>query len=399
MPPVSYAIALALGMVSVGLALGTWVARAGMPPARRRAVTPLWAGWVLAALGFEVWALHSPGYYPLMASAGWALVGMLFGVRVVRASRRARAAKRKAAGGAGEGVPPGAEEPLRRLGIAPEDVLGSFPFDLTPEGDYADRCLVATRERLVTLAPDVPRRSHEGQGRAEPVDVSTDGREWKVAGDIPLPEIEEARAETVVGGGRFAVRRAGRRGPPEPVARYSNTQAKAFMALAKALSDHVASRKKAEESGETAEEFKLDEDKKPRNCPSCGRPLGEDTKVCPRCVKRGRVLLRLLAVSAQYWVQILILFLLLVLGTALPLLQPYLEGVVLVDKILSPEVINGGRPASFLGRQVDSPGTALLLLVLTLAGMMLVGTTISIFRGRLAAEIGARVGMDLRARV
>jgi ATP-binding cassette subfamily B protein len=86
-------------------------------------------------------------------------------------------------------------------------------------------------------------------------------------------------------------------------------------------------------------------------------------------------------------------------GAGLSLVEPYLAGKVLFDDILSKEVIDGVRPASFLGLYEGSPATALLLLALTLAGMMLLGVALTIVRSRLAVRVGARVGTDLRARV
>ncbi|MHC4248882.1 MAG: ABC transporter ATP-binding protein [Planctomycetota bacterium] len=433
MPPVTYALALALAMAGLAIVAGLMLVRGRASGRARRVVTALILVWVAGAVAFETWAFSSPTYRPLMSSLGWVFVGMLVGLRSargVRTARRRPKEEKRAEGAEGEKrpegmdapIPTGAEDALRKLGVRERDILASIAADLTPEGRYTERLVVVTRERLVTLA-QADGLADEGDAEYSPGisrDSGNDDPPWEVALDVPVADIEEIHAEALVGGGRLALRTSEVAGPPGVVAHYTNTHAHAYQGLAKKMGEHIAARKKAEdkekdkEKGEDdgKDDGELDDkedakelsfadvgDDKRRNCPTCGRRLPENSEVCRGCVKRGRTILRLLGMSAHYWVQITVLFLLLVAGAALSLVEPYLAGKVLLDDILSDAVLKGERPASFLGLYEGSPATALLLLALTLAGMMLLGVALTIVRSRLAVRVGARVGTDLRARV
>ena len=401
MPDPSYAIAAGLGMAHIGVALLLWTMRRpisirrGTPESREgQAKHSVLAGaWTIVALVLVIRSLISCGVpdrlYPLLGKAylpiGLSLVWLILAVRFRRAMRQGRSTSIRATGLKAP-LPQEAEDLVGERGVEKDAIIATLAPDVGADGAYAEHRLVVTRDRLLALSlPD-------GDGGASAPEVTH---------EILFDDLAEIRAESVVGGGRLAARRKGHAGPPEVLAWYTNSHGETFAGLAKKLTDHLAKTESARKEGE--EEPKLDfealEEAKPPSCPSCGRPLRKESKVCRHCIKRGRVMLRLLAISAQYWLQILALGVLLVVGTALPLAQPYFEGVVMLDNILSPEVLDGERPASFLGLYEGSPITALVLVVLTLAGLMLIGTMINVLRARLAAEVGARVGMELRARV
>jgi len=422
LPPVTYALALALGMAGLAIAAGLAMVhrRRASGPARRVA-TALLVVWLAGAVVFETWAFRSPTYFPLMSSLGWVLVGMLAGLRAARGSRagRRRPKEKKAEGpgdekrpeGMDAPLPPGAEDELAKTGVREGDILASIAADLTPEGRYAEGLVVVTRERLAVLSPaedldDAGASSSSGGPR----DTASDDAPWEIALDVPLADLEAVHAEALVGGGRLTLRTSDADGPPVAVAHYTNTHARAYQGLAKRLGEHIAARKKKNcGDGDDGGEPDPDEQKelcfadigdgKRRNCPTCGRRLPQGSEVCRNCVKRGRTILRLLKMSAQYWVQITILFILLGISSAIPLVRTYLAGKVLFDDILSKEVVDGDRPASILGIYEGPPATALLILVLMLGGWMLLNVALSMIRSRLAVRVGARVGSDLRAKV
>jgi len=422
LPPVTYALALALGMAGLAIAAGLAMVRGrrATGPARRVA-TALLVVWVAGAVAFETWAFRSPNYFPLMSSLGWILVGMLAGLRAARGSRTRRRPKedrsdgpddKKKPEGMDAPLPSEAKNALAKIGVREDDMLASIAADLTPEGSYAEGLVVVTRERLATLSPaDDLDDAGAASSPVGPRDSVSDDALWEIALDVPLADIEAVHAEALVGGGRLALRTSDADGPPVAVAHYTNTHARAYQGLAKRLGEHIAARKKKERRGDEEDGGKSDPDEKEelsfadigdrkrRNCPTCGMRLPDNSEVCRRCVKRGRTILRLLKMSAQYWVQITILFILLVAGAALALLEPYLAGRVLLDNILSDAVIKGERPASIPGIYEGSPATALTILALTLGVGMLIGVALSIIRSRLAVRVGARVGTDLRARV
>jgi ATP-binding cassette subfamily B protein len=381
LPSVIYALAAALALAVAGLALALLAAQRSLRAGEKRRAAALWLGWFVAAAGLLAWTFVAPGAVSLGTAFAWSLVGGELGIRIRRRGRASRAELR-AAHGLDAPIPEAARAALGERGISADAAVASIPADVDREGSYAEGLVVVTPERIVSVALL--------DGRAE------------IGADIPLAEVGAVRAESLVGGGRLAVSHDGCSGPPEIVARYSNTHGRAFGSLAKALAKHLEARKKAE-SGEGEEgpgPFSLYdvEDAAPKTCPSCGRVLDENTQVCPACVRRGRVMLRLLGFSGRYWREITVLCLLMILNASLGLVGPYAPKILL-DDVFASEVLDGERPASFLGLVEGGPASILLLLVGVLAAAMLLEVAISVARGRIAVDLGARIAMELRARV
>lgn len=71
-----------------------------------------------------------------------------------------------------------------------------------------------------------------------------------------------------------------------------------------------------------------------RVCPRCSRPLPEDTNVCPACLNRGKTLLRLFEFTKPYRFRIFWACMLVVMGTVVALLPPFLTRH-LIDDVLT----------------------------------------------------------------
>ena len=72
-------------------------------------------------------------------------------------------------------------------------------------------------------------------------------------------------------------------------------------------------------------------------CLVCGRHLlDSSTTVCPKCVQGSKVLNRLVALARPYWGTMIGIIALLVVGTLLDLMPPYLTRV-LIDDVLQPD--------------------------------------------------------------
>lgn len=373
MPSASYAIVIVLGMIAAGgaLVMGAFV-RALPPDRRRREVWP-WAFWSFFALGAEVLAAVWPRWPAMAAAAAFVVLGAPLGLHILRVRRASRVPLRPP-DGLNAPLPGPAEETLRAAGLASDEILASLATDLAPDGSYAEGRVVASRSRVIALLL--------ADGRAE------------LRADVPIAEIEWVAAESVVGGGRLAIRRSGRGGSPQILARYSNALGRNFSAFAKKLGEHIEARRRATGGPGPELSFKDDTGARPRTCPRCGRALPENSTVCEACVRRGQVLLRLLAMSAAYWKSILALGLLMVAGTAVSLVPPRLWGI-LVGRALTGE----GGTTSFLFWTGLSRQGLLSMLVGSLVLVSLSEIGISMTRARLAVVVGARVGMDLRARV
>lgn len=118
-----------------------------------------------------------------------------------------------------------------------------------------------------------------------------------------------------------------------------------------------------------------------RTCKSCGKPLPEDTTVCPACLDRGKTLVRLFEFTRPYKWRLLWATVLVVAGTVVALLPPFLTRH-LVDDVLTE-------------RRIELFPWLIGGLVATQATMNL----IQMARGRNVAYLSQNVAIDIRTRL
>ncbi|MGC8474656.1 MAG: AMP-binding enzyme, partial [Candidatus Dormibacteria bacterium] len=124
----------------------------------------------------------------------------------------------------------------------------------------------------------------------------------------------------------------------------------------------------------------------PPYCPTCGRRLPANTRVCAACVDRGAVLRRLLGFARPYRWSMVLAAVLMVAGTGLGVLPPKIMQWI-TDGLLYahwPSGVGGG-PAARLG-----------LLVGGLLAAEVLSTAFSVWRGRLGNWIGSHLMGELR---
>lgn len=121
-----------------------------------------------------------------------------------------------------------------------------------------------------------------------------------------------------------------------------------------------------------------DEDATLRVCERCGRPLPVDSEVCQGCLNRGRTLLRLFEFARPYRSRLIWGTLLIVLGTVVALVPPFLTKH-LVDDVLTQ-------------RQTHLFGW----LIAALVASQLVMNLVQMARGRNIAYLSMGVAVDIR---
>lgn len=133
------------------------------------------------------------------------------------------------------------------------------------------------------------------------------------------------------------------------------------------------------------EDSDLEFDKEETVCPKCGMAYPEpDRKICPRCMKKGAIFLRLLKLSLQYKSSITVIVALMVFGSLLGLALPYLQGTVLYDWALKDKSV-------YLSRLLLVLGAIVLCAVLSMASSTLLGI--------INAKLTANIVKDLKIRV
>lgn len=178
-------------------------------------------------------------------------------------------------------------------------------------------------------------------------------------------------------------------GPPQEILRYTNACQKNMARAARFCADYLAYRKAREEKPD-APPPTLAADRDPRRrCPHCRLLLPEGTQVCPACINKGRVILRIAAYVRPYWKEALWIALLMFAGLGLSLIPPYLTRP-LVDRVLVPP------------EPIPPTADRLLLLgglVLALLGAQGLGTAVNIIRSRILARLGSNLSHDLRLKL
>jgi ATP-binding cassette subfamily B protein len=224
------------------------------------------------------------------------------------------------------------------------EVKVSARSDLRSDGAFGDQWLLLAGDRVL---------------------VCHDGEVTRVSADLPLAEISSFEIDNLVGGASLRAVMNGQRVDLLP---FSNALADRFGRVREQLN--------AAAKGKPIRE----REEKAVRCPTCGLVLGEYTRVCPRCLRRGAVLRRLLGYTRPYRGRLTLIITLLICGTAVGLAPPMLTRY-LVDDVLIPR------------KNVH----LLFLLVAGLAGTSVFSTAMEIARNRLAAWLGGRISFDLRA--
>ena len=237
-----------------------------------------------------------------------------------------------------------------------EGVIFSVEGDVAEDGSYGERYLVGSDRNLFVLnAPT------EGAARDGHVALS-------------LSEVEELKAEPLVGCGVLSATVGGRR---VELLQYTNSRAADFAKVAKSVTEFVKDKKPI-----SLERLREGTDEK--RCQKCGRVLPVWSDVCPKCVDRRKVLRRIASYSAPYWVLLVTAVLLSLLSTLASLVPPYLTKP-LMDDVLAPKAPKVSRPE------------LLLPLIAAMLGVRVIAMLIGMVRGWMMIWLGGKVTFDIRA--
>ncbi len=143
-------------------------------------------------------------------------------------------------------------------------------------------------------------------------------------------------------------------------------------------------------------EEKLFEEKRIEKCPKCGhRYPDSQRKVCPKCMDKRRIFLRLGTFFRPFIPQIAVMCLMSVLTAVMSSVWPYLNGSLLYDGVLAKD-----KSVLFLSRlPLNDFAVILLLLALTMAGCKLLQQVFGIVQGRQVAKVVPTVVSTIKKKV
>ena len=238
--------------------------------------------------------------------------------------------------------------------VQDEDVLIQVHTDLVADGSFGMQWVVVTPTRVMLIEP--------GENTAV-IRVAVD-------------QIQVARTEALIGGGRLDIEREGASPLSIP---YSNSLAAKFSEVARGI-----------EQLRKGEPFFINDQLDRTRCEKCNRLLPEKNGICPACIKKLATLKRIASFMAPYKGRAVILAFASIATTVAELMPPLVTRR-LVDDVLAP----AAEGTTTLDDRLDLLG----LLVLALGGVRVWSWGAELIHHWVVAWLGARVTTDIRAQL
>ncbi len=225
---------------------------------------------------------------------------------------------------------------------------------------------------------------------ADQISVVANTEPTQLLRSIPWNDVKSIRTQAGIGGGTLQVKVAD---DWVELIRFSNALATRFHKISRLL-ERMRERPTdwsesdfQELSGGDSSAASFD----PPECPTCSLRLTTKEETCPRCVQQGQILRRVTELIRPYRSGAIMLCLLTIAGVVAELIPPKLQQYM-IDNVLTGQL---GAPSDSGQPQPDFK-TALLMVVLALAGSRVLLSIVGVFKGRLATVIGTGLTSTLR---
>jgi len=136
------------------------------------------------------------------------------------------------------------------------------------------------------------------------------------------------------------------------------------------------------QKGETIGQEDINDDNLPKFCPKCQRMYPDNnTLVCPKCIDKKSLFVRLLGYFTNYKGEVAIMFFLMLVSAGLNVVRPYLQGTILFDEVLD-------QNGKYVGKLLPVIGIILLV--------HFVSVLCQILQGRINSRITGEMIFDLK---
>ncbi len=275
---------------------------------------------------------------------------------------------------------------LEQWSLREDQIIVELSCDRNLTGGFAVTHLALTKDALWVAAGvneniqeynykgfELPGKRKSKRPAARSEDDEAQPLEWRTE-RIPIGEIEELKVVNLVASGMIVIK--GGEGE-RLLAAFTN----GAMSQAARLAAVFEKLKK----NEPLEEALQSGDGEDESCPQCGMLYPEkERKVCPKCMKKTKLFLRLLAFAKPYRASVLLIVLFMLLNSATGLVIPYLQGTVLFDQALKGE-------GSFAGQ--------IGIVVALIIGFRTLSLLFGVLYGMITAKMAANVVFDLKSTV
>ncbi|PWM43231.1 MAG: ABC transporter ATP-binding protein [Clostridiales bacterium] len=245
------------------------------------------------------------------------------------------------------------------------DFIAFFYSDMLPDGKYADVYIAFDKENLFILSGMSNVKKAKGSIK---IKAFYEQASFKV---IPLKSIMSAVVERYLSTAKLLI--TGVDDQTSEIAFFS-------LGIANEASKFIRNLTAFKEN----KPYNEQEDDDPF-CAKCGMRYPDSShKVCPKCMNKKAISLRLLSFFKLYYKQLIGYFSMLILSTAFAVAAPYIGTKILYDNVLT----EGG---SLYGE--------VLLIVLLILGVRIIGLFFEMAQGYISASIIPKVIYDIEVRV
>jgi len=300
-------------------------------------------------------------------------------------------------------LPQKVKELLIKCGIEETAQLVFSPADMTLDADFAEGYVVLTKKSIAVISskPDVDDvHSFKGASNATRKILKAKPKELTVA-FTEYDKIAKLSVSKGICDGILFYEASGAE-QNEAIPTEQNKPSKLDVQLCAFSNQYTGSMMrltqlfgKIKEGKELTEE---DITEKERNeyCPKCGTMYPEkDRRVCPKCMDTRSIFIRTLSYFKPFTPRIVLMMLCFVATSVLNLAWPYLNGIILYNRIFSKDE----RVLKFLNLDSGKFITALLLVVLTIVLTKITLQFLGILQGVITAKIVPEVVKTLKTTV
>lgn len=283
-------------------------------------------------------------------------------------------------------LPKSFEKVLSKYQLKSEDVVFAAIGDLDEEFRFSDTVTVLTKTQLIIAKyPYVEKREFRFGGYD-----SFAGVENGLAGEpaVLLYDLEQVEKLQVIRQVSTGVLMGVIDGTERYLCQFSNTKMETFMRLAKLL--------EKQKKGEDIKEEDLDVKRGKEICPKCGMIYpDQERKVCPKCMDKRSILLRVVSYFKPYKAELAIMVLCYIGTALLNLVWPYLSGTILYDKVLAKD----DRFLEMLHLPAGKYLLALGVLVIVMLVTKIVIQGMGMLQGALTAKVASETIAKLKCQV
>ena len=274
---------------------------------------------------------------------------------------------------------------IKKAGLEPADIIFAAAADMSADYKFASSIAALTKDKLI-YAVYPPRENEDSRLGGYPAwvyDPRSEADDREEPG-LTVYELEKIKSIDVIREIASGVLYIETETEEKMICRFSNTKMEAFLRLSKIFDK--------QKKGEELKEEDLDVKRGKECCPKCGLIYpDQERKVCPKCMDRKSIMLRMLSYFKKYSFKIVIMMLCF-LGTAgLNLVWPYLSGTVVYDKVLgqNEEFLEMmGLPA---GRFVTALAILTVAMIVTKAMIQLLGIIQGVITAHIAPDVVSRL--------